>query len=62
MSKRLIDRFTEDFERHLSGNSHEQAFEKAKTDFENACGFTPYSNLNSYQASRSQDRKKRKKS
>lgn len=60
MEKRLIDRFTEDFESCISENSsREESFLKAKQKFEKECGFTPYRSWRSYSAARSQDRKKR---
>lgn len=53
MEKRLIDRFTEDFESELSnGISREETFNRARKKFEDVCGFTPYRNLKSYNASR----------
>lgn len=62
MNKRLIDRFTEEFEKHLSNDlTPVQTFEKAKDEFERVCGFTPYINFGSFKSSRWQDRKKQKK-
>lgn len=57
--KRLIDRFTDEFDKHLkSGEPHEVVFEKAIKDFEVTCGFTPYSSLNSYRTTKNRKRKK----
>lgn len=62
MNKRLIDRFTDEFEKHLSNErTRAETFEKAREEFEKVCGFTPYSNLNSFRAAKRQDRKKRKR-
>jgi len=61
MNKRLIDRFTEDYERNLSNNcTRIQSFENAKKDFERVCGFTPYTTYNSYKSAKCQDRNKMK--
>ena len=62
MEKRLIDRFTEDYDRNLSLNlSREETFKRAKDDFESVCGFTAYANSSSYRAAKYQDRKKRRR-
>lgn len=57
--KRMIDRFTQDFEQSLSENvTREESFQRAKKKFEETCGFTAYRNYKSYKAARSQDRRK----
>ena len=59
MEKRLIDRFSEDFDQNLSNEiSREETFNRAKKQFESKCGFTPYRSYNSYKAARSRDRRK----
>lgn len=61
MEKRLIDRFTEDFEKELSPDlPREESFKRAKERFEKVCGFTPYRSWNSYASARIQDRRKRR--
>jgi hypothetical protein len=61
MGKRLIDRFSQDFDRHLSNNiTREETFKRAKEDFESACGFTAYSNYQSYRTARANDIRKRR--
>ena len=53
MEKRLIDRFTEDFESELDGKSSmEETFQRAIKKFELVCGFTPYSNAESYRVAK----------
>lgn len=60
MEKRLIDRFTEDFESSLSNEiSREESFQKAKEKFEKQCGFTPYRSYSSYKSAKYQDRRKK---
>lgn len=62
MGKRLIDRFSEDFDKHLSNNlTREETFRKAKEDFEKVCGFTPYVDYRSFRCARSNDIRKRRK-
>lgn len=59
-SRRLIDRFTDDFIRNLSHDlSREQTFYMAKKQFEDVCGFTPYRSYQSYKSAVSNDRRKR---
>lgn len=59
MEKRLIDRFTEDFESEKDDKSTmEETFQRAKEKFEKVCGFTPYSNANSYRAAKYQSKNK----
>lgn len=59
MEKRLIDRFTEDFESVLATTTNmEDTFQKAKEKFEKVCGFTPYSNYNSYRAAKYKSKNK----
>lgn len=61
MEKRLIDRFSADFDKNLKDSKNmQEVFNKAKKDFENVCGFTPYSNYQSYSAARSRDKRKRR--
>jgi len=57
MEKRLIDRFTEDFESELSNTSNSaETFERAKKKFEDVCGFTPYRNYSSYRVAKYRDK------
>lgn len=60
MEKRLIDRFAQDFDSSLAPEiTREESFSKAKKKFEEVCGFTAYSNYNSFKSARYQDRRKR---
>lgn len=62
MDKRMIDRFTEDFEKCLTPDeSLTSIFDRAKKKFEAECGFTPYSSYRSYSTARRQDKNKPKK-
>ncbi len=57
--RRLIDRFSEDFESNLSNEiSREETFIRAKEKFENECGFTPYRNYKSFKSARTQSKNK----
>lgn len=60
MQTRMIDRFSRDFDENKSDElTPEQTFEKAVKKFEETCGFTPYSNYQSYRVAKYQDRRKR---
>lgn len=59
MERRLIDRFTQDFESELDGKSPmEETFTRAKKKFEDVCGFTPYRSYDSYRAAKYKSKNK----
>lgn len=60
MGRRLIDRFTDDFERNLPvSRNKRECFEKALKEFEQKCDFTPYSSYESYKAAKASRRRLR---
>jgi hypothetical protein len=59
MERRLIDSFGDYFDRYASPEiTRKETFTRAKSEFEKVCGFTPYSNYESYKSARTQSRRK----